>query len=325
VGFLYLFSCVCVEFPRQRTRENNYEWERFECFHISSSKDSLLSLGMSSSGKKKLVIKFTAPTAIPDTYEKDTWSKLQAAIRAVHERRPVDSNLEELYNDVKNLCSNQKAKPLYDNLRVELYQHLQGTLRALATHSGSETYLQQLDDVWQSHCEQMRMIRSIFLYLDRSYVLHASAVRSLWNLGLDIFQEHFIGCQLAERTVAGILALIKAERSGEAVTRSLIQSLVRMLSSLDLYSSMFESEFLRATELFYLVEGDDKLEHLDVSLYLRHVERRIQEENERLVYYLDPTTKKGLLSTVQKQLLERHLDNILSRGLTFFSSCFAPV
>ena len=150
------------------------------------------------------MINFSASTTIPDTFEKDTWAKLQGAVRAVHEGRPVSANLEELYNDVKSLCANQKAKSLFDSLRGELYTHIQTTMRSLTTasHSDSEGYLDKLDGVWQSHCEHMRMIRSIFLYLDRSYVLHSSPVRSLWNLGLDIFQEHFLGCHLSEKTVA---------------------------------------------------------------------------------------------------------------------------
>lgn len=37
-----------------------------------------------------------------------------------------------------------------------------------------------MDDCWLSHCQQMIMIRSIFLYLDRTYVLQNPTVHSIW-------------------------------------------------------------------------------------------------------------------------------------------------
>lgn len=41
-------------------------------------------------------------------------------------------------------------------------------------------FLKKMNDCWQSHCRQMIMIRSIFLYLDRTYVLQRSSVNSIW-------------------------------------------------------------------------------------------------------------------------------------------------
>lgn len=43
-----------------------------------------------------------------------------------------------------------------------------------------QVYLKKMDECWQSHCQQMIMIRSIFLYLDRTYVLQNPTVHSIW-------------------------------------------------------------------------------------------------------------------------------------------------
>lgn len=48
--------------------------------------------------------------------------------------------------------------------------------------------MKKMNECWSSHCDQMIMIRSIFLYLDRTYVLQNPAVLSLWDMGLDIFR-----------------------------------------------------------------------------------------------------------------------------------------
>ena len=37
---------------------------------------------------------------LPETFEADTWTKLQASVRAVHQQRPVDQSFEELYKVV---------------------------------------------------------------------------------------------------------------------------------------------------------------------------------------------------------------------------------
>ena len=53
----------------------------------------------------------------------------------------------------------------------------------------------------------------------------------------------------------------------------------------------------------------------DVPAYLSHVERRLREENERLLHYLDTSSKWQLIHTVEKQLILEHLADILSKGL----------
>ena len=53
----------------------------------------------------------------------------------------------------------------------------------------------------------------------------------------------------------------------------------------------------------------------DVPAYLSHVERRLREENERLLHYLDTSSKWQLVHTVEKQLISEHLTSILTKGL----------
>ena len=53
----------------------------------------------------------------------------------------------------------------------------------------------------------------------------------------------------------------------------------------------------------------------DVPEYLAHVSKRLEEENERLLHYLDSSTKWALVHTVEKQLLSEHLTAVLQKGL----------
>lgn len=77
------------------------------------------------------------------------------------------------------------------------------------------------------------------------------------------------------------------------------------------------------------------MQEREVPEYLAHVDKRLHEENERLLHYLDHSTKyayliqiiqveriiflgidrRALISTVEKQLIGEHLVQILQKGL----------
>lgn len=112
------------------------------------------------------------------------------------------------------------------------------------------------------------------------------------DMGLDLFRSHIASNSVVQkRTVEGLLMLIEKERNGDAVDRTLLKSLLRMLSDLQIYKTAFEEPFLLATKQLYQAEGQKKMQELEVSEYLQHVDKRLAEENERLLHYLDQTTK----------------------------------
>lgn len=111
-------------------------------------------------------------------------------------------------------------------------------------------------------------------------------------MGLDLFRTHIaLNSLVQKRTVEGLLMLIEKERNGDAVDRGLLKSLIRMLCDLQIYISAFEEKFLIATRQLYQAEGQRKMQELDVPEYLQHVDKRLAEENERLLHYLDSSTK----------------------------------
>lgn len=116
-------------------------------------------------------------------------------------------------------------------------------------------------------------------------------------MGLDLFRSHIaMNSTVQKRTVDGLLMLIEKERNGDTVDRTLLKSLLRMLSDLQIYADAFENSFLIATKNLYQAEGQKKMQELEVPDYLQHVDKRLAEENERLLHYLDPVTKYVLRS-----------------------------
>ena len=50
----------------------------------------------------------------------------------------------------------------------------------MAESMDRQIFLKRMNECWQSHCQQMIMIRGIFLYLDRTYVLQNPTIHSIW-------------------------------------------------------------------------------------------------------------------------------------------------
>uniref|UniRef100_A0A672NVW0 Cullin-4B-like n=1 Tax=Sinocyclocheilus grahami TaxID=75366 RepID=A0A672NVW0_SINGR len=269
---------------------------------------------------KKLVIKnFKEKPKLPENYTNETWQKLKEAVEAIQNSTSIKYNLEELYQAVENLCSHKISAKLYKQLRVVCEDHIKAQIdqfREYPFHCYNVLFLKKIDKCWQDHCRQMIMIRSIFLFLDRTYVLQNSMLPSIWDMGLELFRFYIISdLKVQSKTIDGILLLIERERSGEAVDRSLLRSLLSMLSDLQIYQDSFEQRFLEETNRLYAAEGQRLMQEREVPAYLHHVNKRLEEEADRVITYLDQSTQKPLIATVEKQLLGEHLTAILQKGL----------
>ncbi|NXU15179.1 CUL4A protein, partial [Pardalotus punctatus] len=301
--------------------------------------------GGANASSKKLVIKnFRERPKLPDNYTQDTWQKLHEAVGAIQSSISIKYNLEELYQAVENLCSYKVSATLYKQLRQVCEEHVKAQilqfreypflmrrnnlaskdtgklvfLNGCCTDSlDSLLFLKKINKCWQDHCRQMIMIRSIFLFLDRTYVLQNSMLPSIWDMGLELFRNHIISDkQVQTKTIDGILLLIERERNGEAVDRSLLRSLLSMLSDLQqVYKESFEQRFLEETNCLYAAEGQRLMQEREVPEYLHHVSKRLEEEGDRVITYLDHSTQKPLIACVEKQLLGEHLSAILQKGL----------
>ncbi|KAF9277765.1 Cullin-4B [Mortierella alpina] len=266
---------------------------------------------------KKLVIKnFTVTPQLPKDYELETWKVLQQAVRAIQESKPVASSLEELYKTCENLCHQKYGDSLYKKLSAEVESHVQKVVEELlSNNSDQDTFLEAVHAAWTDHCRQLIMIRSIFLYLDRTFVLQTLGVSSIWEMGLDLWRRLVMNQnEIRSKVLGGILHLIDKDRGGDAISQPLILSLLRMLADIHMYTSVFETPFLQASRLYYHVEGESNVHRLTVPEYLRYAQQRLLEETTRFEGYLDKSTRRGLISAVEGELLERWTDMLLQKG-----------
>ncbi len=88
----------------------------------------------------------------------------------------------------------KKFVELFDALRKQVTSHTERTVRALAQSAAivvdTSQFLSGVESAWNEMCEQLLTIRGIFLYLDRTYVIHQPDVRSIWDMGLAVFKDN---------------------------------------------------------------------------------------------------------------------------------------
>lgn len=266
---------------------------------------------------KRLVIKNLklTPKSSEDSFSK-LWPCLEGAVRAIHNSKPISMSLEILYQNVENICYEKKFNLAYTNLKKLCEEHIINEVPKLTMQMDDQlSYLKLMNNHWQLHCSQMMMICQIFLPLDRGYVLNNPLILSIWDLSLELFKNHVImNKTVQKRLITGLLELIGHERNGELIDRGLVKNLLTMLYKLQLYQSIFEVDFIQSSEKLYSVEGESHLQHFEIPEYLKHVEKRFNEESNRLLHYLHQSTRPLIISCLEKFLIANHVSTILQKG-----------
>ena len=115
--------------------------------------------------------------------------------------------------------------------------------------------------------------------------------------------------------------MIERSRCGEPINTRLVREVLNSYIQLGLneddpynechdltvYKNVFEKFFLVDTERFYACESLKFISQNSVVEYMKMVEDRLQEENERAEVYLHISTKAPLIRTCEIALIEYHL------------------
>ena len=117
---------------------------------------------------------------------------------------------------------------------------------------------------------------------------------------------------------SAILCLIEQQRNGETINEGLVKTIVNSFVSLgidgsntnkvslDIYREHFETPFLEATEKYYRSESEAFLTQNSVLDYLKKVEERLQEEENRTECYLHTSTFGPLIQKCEHVLIVEH-------------------
>ncbi|CAD6586280.1 MAG: Cullin-4 [Cyphobasidiales sp. Tagirdzhanova-0007] len=303
---------------------------------------------------KKLHIKNLRPRSAASSGTEFTAHALQTLTRAVRAilstpPEPTPESLQALYTLCEGLVGassgdvskNSTAQTLYDRIRIEVERKVGETahsLNILDTANG-ETWLAEIQKIWTTFNEKMLLIRSIFLHLDRTFVLHTTSLLSLWDMGLDIFRHRIVeDTQIGSRISREMIKLVNRDRDGQTVSSTLLTGLISLLTAVSpaSHTTVFVTPFLSSSTAYYQLESQKLLsisspsaaevqedtptaKQMEVWDYMTHIKKRLSEEGERCDQVIGQDVKGGVLRVVEETQQQRTED------LAILYSLFARV
>ena len=193
-----------------------------------------------------------------------------------------------------------------------------------------EKFLKGIRDTWEDHNMSMNMTADILMYMDRGFAQANPSRGSIFATTIALFRDNILRSNLDESSNALVIDIlisvmldqINMEREGDVIDRTLIRSCSRMLSCLfkdqnenendKLYLLVFEPKFLDNSREFYAAECRRLLQESDASSWLRHTERRLNEEVDRCGTTIEIETLPKVSQVIEEELIKKHLGDFLA-------------
>jgi cullin 3 len=230
---------------------------------------------------------------------------------------------------------------LYSYYKKVICEYCEDNIALLHAQSGEEL-LSSLANLWEKNTILVFWMQRVFQYLDRYFTLlkGGSEFPDLFSAALQCFRE-VIYEKLKSKCISAMIDTISKERNGFEIDRDVLRKVTDMLcilgcalpkvvkqrsavsgdrlwwestvaGSKGIYTADFESALLSATSEYYRAKVVGWLAEYSCPLFLEEVKRRIEDEEQRLILYLDSSSAHELRVVTQREL-------ILNTGATLVS------
>lgn len=273
-------------------------------------------------GAKKLIVKNLRPTSKldQDQYFEKIWGQLNSALTAVFTNQKPVPSLEELYKGVENVCRLDKASILADRLRLRCESHIRDTVRVVLQQrvSGNSDvdFLKAIEAEWFDWTSRLVTLRSIFYYLDQSYLLRTANYDMIHDMGLNQFRSNIFSDEsMKTKALAGTAELLDQDRRSESgLPDSTLQNMVKVFRDLGLYSNDFEPCFLDQSKN-YLQYWAQKETGGYLGTYVERCHHLIEREMARCdLFSLDRNTRQEVVSMLDRSLVLDQKDVLLKEN-----------
>ena len=203
---------------------------------------------------------------------------------------------------------------LYTGVSDTIREHLTPKVADLLAVS-PDALLLRLREVWDTHVREMRLIRDVLMYMDRSFVPTQLPRRMPTNeLGLVMFRDCVLRSpQLRPRITRAALEAVAGARAGAIVDGSgasssvgLLRASLSMLVELGVYTEEFEVPFLDASRALYAAESASVFSRGSASAYLSWVATTLESERACAAALVSPRTLTELATMLERTLIADH-------------------
>ena len=243
------------------------------------------------------------------------WSSLSVAIDQIFTQKTSSLSFNELYNYGYQLVIHKHGDLLYNGVQRSVKTHLEKLL-LIVSNTPNETLLSAVKHTWDEYKTTSHNLKDILMYLDRTWVAQQKKT-PVATLMVQIFRDVIIlNADVSGRLRSLILDNVQQERMGVLIDRELMKAVLSMLVDLgpdgqDVYESFFEAPFLAATKAFYRQLSQEYLQQNTCPDYMVMAEARLQEEDDRVVHFLSPTSGSKLRTVCEQELIAAHARTLI--------------
>lgn len=295
-----------------------------------------LSAFQAQSGAKKLVVKnlrVSTPTrsASVEDYYSRTWKELDGALTAVFAGRRPAQPLEKLYRGVEDVCRKGEAERLGEVLQARCDEYLAGEVLTQirsdgggGPHADAVAMLRAVLARWRRWSQQLTLIRSMFSWLDRSFLINSRKLPQINDGGIALFRRMvFVARKDAQeewtpgkQVLEGMCQLVDFDRRGDdRFDPTLLKESVTMLYVFGVYGKSFEPMFLKKSTAYFEEFAEERSNSSGLKDYIAACERLLRREDFRCAEYnFDSTTKRQLMDSAHRILIEQYSSKLLDGG-----------
>jgi len=249
------------------------------------------------------------------------WKRLKKGIEEIQDGNASKLRFEELYRNAYTLVLHKHGTMLYNGVKKTIEARLKTIVKKVKSATNN-LLVKRCTEEWDGHKVKMAMIRDILMYMDKTHC-EIKKKTGVHELGLLKFKEIVIQDEnVLGRLKSELLGMVDRERQGQVIEVPLLRAALLMFVDADplakknsafpvLYREHFEKDFLEQTRNFYKIESQAFLENNTVPDYLRKVQTRLKEEQQRQENYLDATTQSHLREVCETELIVNHAEKLV--------------
>nr|KMM71921.1 cullin-4B [Coccidioides posadasii RMSCC 3488] len=274
-------------------------------------------------GPKRLTVKNlrVVPKLDQEQYFEKIWAQLNTALTAIFNEQKPSFSLEELYKGAENVCRQKRAqslaKKLQERCKVYISESVLPSLLAKSKDSDDIVVLRAVEAAWSAWSSRLVTIRSIFYYLDQSFLLRSPEHPTIYEMGTIGFRSIvFSNPSLKPKMLQGACQLVDLDRNNDASSDStLLRNAIKLFSDLRVYKSEFEPAMLEASDRYLKAWADNEANSSYLATYVSKSHRVIEKEMERCdLFNLDIDTKQRLSEMLDKRLVSDQSDTLLKES-----------